>query len=287
MIYDKMNILTFDIEDWFHLLDNETTKSEKHWRQYESRIHSNMNRIFQILESTNQKATFFCMGWIAKTYPDVIRDIVDRGYEIGSHSNLHQLVYEQSPQEFRKDLEISINTIEDIIGKKVIYYRAPGFSITEHNKWAFEILHDYGIEIDCSVFPADRSHGGFPSFNVQEPALINYNGISIKELPINYHSFLRKPIIYSGGGYFRLIPYFLINKWSKKSNYVMTYFHPRDFDANQPLIHDLSLTRRFKSYVGLKGAALKLETWLREAPFIDVSEADSLVNWEQVPIVKL
>ena len=282
-----MNILTFDIEDWFHLLDHVATKSENNWGQYESRIHSNMQRIFEVLESTNQKATFFCMGWMAKTYPEIIREIISRGYEVGSHSNLHQLAYEQSPQEFKSDLECSVKTIEDIIGQKVIYYRAPGFSITEKNKWAFEILHEQGIEIDCSVFPAARSHGGFPSFNVQEPALINYNGITLKELPINYHKFLSKPIIYSGGGYFRLIPYYIIKKWSKKSNYVMTYFHPRDFDANQPMIHDLSLTRKFKSYVGLKGASQKLETWLQEEEFIDISTANSLVNWEQATIVKL
>jgi polysaccharide deacetylase family protein (PEP-CTERM system associated) len=287
MTYNKINILTFDIEDWFHLLDHDATKNQNSWGQYESRIHSNMDRIFQVLESTNQKATFFCMGWMAKTYPEVIREIITRGYEIGSHSNFHQLVYEQSPKEFKSDLECSVKTIEDIIGQKVLYYRAPGFSITEQNKWAFEILHEQGIEIDCSVFPAARSHGGFPSFNIQEPALIKYNGITIKELPINYHSVLSKPIIYSGGGYFRLIPYFIIKKWSKKSNYVMTYFHPRDFDAHQPMIHDLSLSRKFKSYVGLKGVTQKLDTWLKEEEFIDISTANSVVNWERVPIVNL
>ncbi len=282
-----MNILTFDIEDWFHLLDHEATESEKNWGQYEVRIHSNMQRIFEFLDSTNQKATFFCMGWMAKTYPEVVREIIARGYEVGSHSNMHQLAYNQSPQEFKLDLECSVKTIEDIIGKKVIYYRAPGFSIKEQNKWAFEILHEQGIEIDCSVFPAPRSHGGFPSFNVQEPALIDYNGITLKELPINYHSFLNKPIIYSGGGYFRLIPYYLIKRWSKKSNYVMTYFHPRDFDANQPNIHDLSVLRKFKSRVGLKRASHKLETWLQEEEFVDISTANSRVKWDQVPIVKL
>ena len=40
-----MNILTFDIEEWFHILDNESTKSEKEWNKYECRIHENMDRI--------------------------------------------------------------------------------------------------------------------------------------------------------------------------------------------------------------------------------------------------
>mgnify|MGYP001166918286 FL=1 len=96
-----------------------------------------------------------------------------------------------------------------------------------------------------------------------------------------------KPIIYSGGGYFRLFPYYLINKWSKNSKYVMTYFHPRDFDKNQPIISDLSLARKFKSYVGLSGAATKLETWLNNDQFLDVSTADQKINWNEVPVVKL
>ena len=94
-----MNILTFDIEEWFHLLDHKGTKTATEWAKYESRIHANMERIFHILEKTNQEATFFCLGWIAEKYPDVIREIVDRGYEVGSHSHLHQLVYNQSSKD--------------------------------------------------------------------------------------------------------------------------------------------------------------------------------------------
>jgi peptidoglycan/xylan/chitin deacetylase (PgdA/CDA1 family) len=54
-----MNILTFDIEEWFHILDNESTKTINELKNYEVRIHQNMERIFNILERTNTKATFF------------------------------------------------------------------------------------------------------------------------------------------------------------------------------------------------------------------------------------
>lgn len=53
-----MKILTFDIEEWFHILDNASTKTVKEWSSYESRIHANMNRILDMLDSKNQKATF-------------------------------------------------------------------------------------------------------------------------------------------------------------------------------------------------------------------------------------
>ena len=282
-----MNILTFDIEEWFHILDNHSTKTLNEWTKYEVRIHENMDRIFNILELTNTKATFFCLGWIAETYPEVIKEIVSRGYEVGSHTRMHQLVYEQTKIEFKKDLEHSVKTLEDLTGQKVKYFRAPGFSITENEKWAFEILVNNGIEVDCSIFPARRAHGGFPSYKESIPSIIKYNGIELKELPINYIKFVDKAIMYSGGGYFRLLPYPLIKRWTKKSHYVMSYLHPRDFDPNQPMIKDLPLTRKFKSYVGLKGATSKFEKWITDFEFIDVNTALIAIDWDNVPLVEL
>ena len=282
-----MNILTFDIEEWFHILDNESTKTINEWKNYEVRIHKNMERIFSILDKTNQKATFFCLGWIAETYPEIIKEIVTRGYEIGTHTSMHQLIYEQTPKEFAKDLEHSVKTLEDLTGQKVKYFRAPGFSITEDNKWAFEIMAAQGIEVDSSVFPAPRAHGGLPSYKQPVPSIIKYNGIELKELPINYTSILGKSIIFSGGGYFRLFPYPLLKHWSKQSDYVMSYLHPRDFDAEQPVIKELSLPRKFKSYVGLKGATAKLEKWITDFDFIDIATAVNQIDWKNVPVVEL
>ncbi|HPM10775.1 MAG TPA: polysaccharide deacetylase family protein [Paludibacter sp.] len=282
-----MNILTFDIEEWFHLLDNESTKTVNEWKNYDSRIHENMERIFAMLEKHNQKATFFCLGWIAETYPEVIRDIVNRGYEVGTHTRMHQLVYEQSPKEFNKDVEFSVKTLEDITGQKVKYFRAPGFSIREDNKWAFEVLVKNGIEVDSSVFPAPRAHGGLPTYKEPVPSLLKYNGIELKELPINYHNVLGVPVIFSGGGYFRLFSYQLIKRWTAQSGYVMSYLHPRDFDASQPMIKELPMMRRWKAYVGLTGAEKKLDNWLTDFEFVDVKTAVTQVDWKGVPVVQL
>jgi hypothetical protein len=61
----------------------------------------------------------------------------------------------------------------------------------------------------------------------------------------------------------------------------MTYFHPRDFDAGQPKIADLSLTRTFKSYIGLEGAFRKFQRLLRDFDFVDIATADTLIDWEK------
>ena len=282
-----MKILTFDIEDWFHLLDNDSTKTEIEWGKYESRIHQNMDKIYSALDKTNTKASFFVVGWMAEKYPEVIREISKKGYDVGSHTHLHQLVYEQDRNTFFNDVEKSIKTIEDCTGKKVTMFRAPGFSITEQNKWAFEVLYELGIEIDSSVFPVKRTHGGMPSYGVSKPSFLEYNGIKLKEFPINTKTVLGKEIIFSGGGYFRLMPYSLLKKWTENSSYVMSYMHPRDLDPDQPIIKELSVLRKIKSYVGLKSAEIKFEKWLLDFKFMDISTANEQIDWVNVEKVKL
>lgn len=282
-----MYILTFEIEEWFHLLDCNSTKIVNNWNSFECRIQPNMNRILDLLDNSNKKATFFCLGWIAKKYPSIIKDVINRGHEIGSHGFLHQLVYTQSPITFKNDIQDSIKILEDISGVKIKYYRAPGFSITEKVKWAFEVLAECGIEVDCSIFPASRPHGGFPGFLSNAPTIIDYNGIQIKEMPINTKSFFGNSIVFSGGGYFRLFPYPLIKNWTKNSEYINTYFHPRDFDVNQPRIQGLSSIRKFRSYYGLKSAEKKFIKYINEFDFYNLSAALEQINWAHVKKVIL
>ncbi len=282
-----MNILTVDVEDWFHVLDNPATKGEKQWIQLENRIHQNMDKILALLEQNNQKATFFSMGWVARKYPEILKRIDSLGYEIASHSDMHQLAYEFNREEFRQDLEKSVKSIEDITGKKVRAYRAPGFSLMHQNKWVFEELIKNGIEIDCSVFPAKRAHGGFEEFGYAEPAYIDIHGVKIKEFPINIYPVFGKNIIFSGGGYFRLIPYPLIKHFMNNSDYVMTYLHPRDFDPEQPMIEGLSTFRKFKSYVGLKGSSNKLDRLIKDHSFVDLKEADQSIDWSSAKVINL
>ena len=282
-----MKILTFDIEEWFHILDNKQTKSITEWNKFDSRLRIGMDLIFEILEKTEKSATFFVVGWMAERYPNIIREISDKGFEIGSHTHLHQLAYEQDRQTFYNDVEKSIKTLEDCVGKKITSFRAPGFSITKNNKWAFEAIHELGITKDSSVFPASRSHGGLPSYKLAIPSIIEYNGIKLKEFPINTRTILGKSFIFSGGGYFRLLPYKTIKNFTLQSDYVMTYFHARDFDIDQPIVPGLSLPRRFKSYVGIKTCKSKLEQWLSDFDFTDLNVADQSINWDQVPVIKL
>lgn len=279
-----MNILSFDIEDWFHLLDTDTTRTEHQWSGFESRIEHNTDRILDLLHTLRCKATFFCLGWAARAHPGLIRRINALGHEIATHTDSHQLAYEQTPSLFRQDLQRSIQALEDCIGEKVRAARIPGFSVTRQTPWVFEALLDCGIEIDSSVFPARRAHGGFPEFGLARPCWISRDNAGIKEFPVNTAAILGVPMVFSGGGYFRLIPYALLRRLMNRAAYVMTYFHPRDFDPHQPIVPGLPLTRRLKSYTGLKASFEKLRRLLREFPFCDIAEAHDRINWDTAPV---
>jgi len=284
---NNMNILTFDVEEWFHLLDFDATRTEAEWANYEVRIYENVDRILDILERSNTKATFFIIGWVAKTYPDVVKKIAAK-YQIGSHTMNHQLVWQQTPDEFRNDVESSVKLLQDITGRSVECFRAPGFSIRESEAWAFDILADLGIKYDCSIFPAHHAHGGMVSYGAPVPSLIKHGTTVMKEFPVTTKNFMGKKIIFSGGGYFRLVPYWLIKKWSKENpDYLLSYIHPRDLDGGQPMLESLPLKRKFKSYVGTKGAAEKLRHYLKDFMFTDVKTAAENISWEKVPVVEL
>lgn len=282
-----MNILTFDIEEWFHLLDHPDTCNEQKWSGFESRFEGNLERILAIINENNVNATFFCLGWIAEKYPKLIAKIAEQGYEIACHSSRHQLAFNQTPAEFKADLLEAKNQISSATGVEVTVYRIPGFSLTNKTLWALDILSEEGFDVDCSVFPAARGHGGLPQFISDKPCLIKTSSGLLREFPLNTKSILGNSIVFSGGGYFRLFPYILLSKLFKDSEYIMTYFHPRDFDPNQPVVHNLSLLRKFKSYVGLKGAETKLRRILNRFDFIDVRTAVSKINWSDVPIIDI
>lgn len=282
-----MNVITIDVEEWFHVLDFDATRTEAEWGKYEVRIHENVDRILDILEVSNTKATFFVIGWIAKTYPEVVKKIAAK-YQVGSHTMNHQLVWQQSPREFREDVESSVKLLQDITGQPVECFRAPGFSIREQDAWAFDILADIGIKYDCSVFPANHAHGGMPNYGSVVPSIVKHGGVEMKEFPVCIKNFVGKHLVFSGGGYFRLLPYSLIKSWSKECDkYLLSYIHPRDLDDGQPMLEGLPFLRKFRSYVGIKTAEKKICKYLRDFQFTDLKTASDMIDWNKVPVVEL
>lgn len=277
---EHMNVLSFDIEEWYTYQLNPYGGKE----YYLPTINKYLDSLLNLLDEREFKATFFCLGIIAREYPEVIRKIADRGHEIGCHSDKHLWLNQMKPENLYEDTRLALDSLQNVTGTKVCAYRAPAFSIGRNNLWTLSILSECGISIDCSIFPSSRSFGGFPDFNYQEPCLIKYSGIIIKEFPITTLKCLGKDIAYSGGGYFRLVPYSIIKKTVRESDYVMSYFHIRDLDKTQKKRLD---ARYFQLYYGINRAYDKLTHFLTDFQFTNIHNANELIDWDNVPVIHL
>lgn len=292
-----MNILSFDIEEWYIEKLYHGARKEKY-----AEFDDVLSQILNLLDDVNIKATFFCVGEMAKDFPEVIKKINCRGHEIGCHSHNHVWLNKLSEKEVYEDTRNAVDALEQCIGKKVLSYRAPAFSIGDSNKWAFEVLAKCGIERDASVFPAVRDFGGFASFEHKVPAIVHYKDIAMKEFPVSTIKLLGNEVAYSGGGYFRFFPYFFISHLMDGQSYTMTYFHIWDlipetkgimtrieyeeyFKENGSLLNRNK--RYLKSNLGTKGAFEKLVKLIKSKKFISLAEADKQIDWGSVPVVRI
>jgi len=278
-------ILSFDIEDWFHIFDPAYHNKPGLWENLPTSVESNTSWILDFLDENKLKATFFCLGWVAAKYPRLIREISERGHEIAAHSSLHIKVGELDKKSFGNDTEKVIKTLEDLSGQKIDTYRSPGFSLSKDTLWAFEILHQLGITIDSSL--KSSTFMGFSETIPEEPFLLQCDGYSIKEFPTRTFGVLGKRIIYSGSGYMRLFPFFFVRNKYRASNYEMAYFHPRDFDEKvhhfirqHPLI-------RLKYRIGTQGLKSKLSRLTDEFNFLPIRQAAAQTDWSKAKTLSL
>ncbi|AFY78056.1 polysaccharide deactylase family protein, PEP-CTERM locus subfamily [Pleurocapsa sp. PCC 7327] len=269
------NILTIDVEDWFHILDLPSLPPLKTWVKLESRVVSNTIFILDLLDKYKTKGTFFVLGWVAKHFPDLVREIEKRGHEIGSHGYSHELIYHLTQDRFRRDVSLSLEYLSRITSRPILGYRAPGFSIVPETLYALDILVELGFYYDASIFPMKRNHGGFPGFSEEENWITTPRGNRILEIPVTPINWLGKKIYLFGGGYFRLAPYPLIEQaityLNDRGKSVLVYLHPREFDVNHPRLA-MSLTRSFTTYVNLEQTRSKFERAIAQFKFSSIEK---------------
>ncbi len=262
------HVLTFDIEDWFHIMEIPELENRKAWIEFPSIVEEKTALILEILDEYDTKATFFVLGWVADNYPKIATAIVEKGHELATHGYWHRRVYEQSPESFRDGLKKSVGILQEQTGEKIIGYRAPSFSITPGNEWAFDIIKELGLEYDSSLFPAKRGHGGFPC-DQNFHSIKTING-DLTELPMSVLQFGPFKMPFSGGGYLRALPLRAImsgfRAFEKKGIPVVVYLHPRDFAPDHPRVK-MPLNRKFKSYIGLNSTERKLRNLLETFEF--------------------
>jgi polysaccharide deacetylase family protein (PEP-CTERM system associated) len=245
--------MSIDVEDWFHTDNMRGVIACEAWESCELRVERNTMRMLEILQSSNARATFFVLGWVAEKCPRLVRTISAAGHEIASHGYGHQHVYSLQPREFRSDVVRSKRYLEDLTGKAVRGYRAPSFSITD---WAIPILQDVGFDYDSSVVQtiAHDRYGRLSGMHAGRPIISLGDGFH--EVCVSCIRLGERGIPWGGGGYFRLIPYPL---WLQGVRMILRsgmpyifYIHPWEIDPGQPRVAGLKATNLFRQRVNLR-----------------------------------
>ena len=213
-----------------------------------------MRRICETLKEHDVKATVYVLGWLARRKPQLLRAINAAGHEIGSHSYWHRQVFRLTPTQFRADLRRSQRVIEDAIGKPVTTYRAPSFSITKRSLWALNVLAEEGITTDSSVYPVRHDRYGIPGAPLTLHKIATSAG-TLWEMPPAVYGVGRMRFPVGGGGYFRLYPWqwtrVALQRINNAGCAFACYFHPWEFDPDQPRLNAGGWTSRRRHYANL------------------------------------
>ena len=281
--------MTFDLEEWFHILELPEPVRQSEWSSLPSGAEVGLDVFLELLDQNNITCTFFVLGWVAEKRPDLVRKISSLNHEVASHGYLHELIRNVEVDHFRIDIRRSKQLLEDITGKKVKGYRGPGFSITAKNPWALEIIAEEGFEYDATLYPGHHAHGGIPGLPITPFILHTNNGYRIEEYPVTLINIGKYRVAFAGGGYFRLFPSFFISRcfrWlNRRGIPVLCYFHARDLDPTIPKL-SMPVYRKFKCYVNVSGSIKKLEKLFKNYSFCSVAEWRSL-NTNRLPVIIL
>jgi len=266
------NILTVDVEDWFHICGVENCIPQSDFSQLESRVTYNTLKILEVLYRKGVKATFFVLGFVAERDPDLIKQIQNANHEIATHGYSHRQVYTMTPSIFRQDLKKSVEIISSITSHTVKGFRAPEWSIRDDSLWALDILQQEGFVYDSSMAPL-HIIGNVKYKTI--PYVLNLEQGQLWELPplVGVTPLVNFPL---GGGWgLRTFPYSLIRTTIRKLNHqgqpALIFLHPREFDHNTPRFR-LPLIKRFVLDAGIEKTEKRLDRLLNDFNFTTVSD---------------
>jgi polysaccharide deacetylase family protein (PEP-CTERM system associated) len=277
-----LNALTIDVEDYFHPNAMDAVCDPSHWNALPHRVEDNTHRLLDILSQFETRATFFVLGWVAERWPHLVRDIARRGHEIACHGFAHRLVYRLGPEPFRADVLRARTVLEDLLGRPIAGFRAASYSVVSQTLWALDVLIDLGFEYDSSIFPIRHDLYGIPEFS-RVPTRVGRPNGDIVEIPASTVRLFGHNWPVAGGGYFRLLPYWVTRRALQRLNRresmpAMVYLHPWELDPEQPRL-PVTLRTRFRQYTNLAVTEPRLHRLLTEFRFAPICEV--FQSWMQ------
>lgn len=270
------NAMTVDVEDWYHVCgvgEQATAPPQAAWR-----VQDNIEKILALLGRYQCKATFFMLGSVAESLPDLAPMIAAQGHEIASHGYSHALLCDLNPGQFKQELLQTQQVLVQQTGQRPVGYRAPQWSVSTQTPWVEDILAECGYLYDSSRNPLPFvGDSAAPRYPYQ---ITTTHGL-IWEIPpmVTRAGFVSLP---TGGGWgFRLFPLELIAKTIKdyeaSAAPAVLYLHPREVDPNGPRLK-LPLLKSFLSYGTRSDALPRLSALLERFRFVTLK--DMVETWQ-------
>lgn len=274
------NAISFDLEYWHSATLVSPTVDEP-----VDRIEESLAIVLDLLSRHDVSATFFVLGALADKYPDLVKEIDEKGHEIASHGYTHTPLFDLDQDGFNMELSRTETAIKRAVGHDPTGFRAPNFSITEKTEWALEVLESRGYTYDSSIFPRKTPMYGVSGTPLRpyeidpdspfEYAPIDGFGDGLVEFPVAVIDMIvRFPI--AGGFYARLLPSWIlewgIRRLNRQGVPANLYFHP--WEINPRINYEMeSLSKRFVSYHGIDRLETKLDRLFRKFDFGTIEES--------------
>lgn len=266
-----MNLLGIDFEEWFHpeLIQKYIKKTD-----HKLSVVNGIDKILDMLRKHDTYATFFMVGDLVKSKPDLIDKILDNGHEIGFHTMNHKrLDSMDNKKEFLEELkEFSILT-----SKKSKGFRAPSFSLNYSSSWAIDALIENGYVYDSSIVPAKTKLYGMPNAELKPYKITSRNlekndeNGKIIEFPLLTRKFFNYSVPVAGGFYIRLLPL----KWietairENENKQIPSSFYIHSWELTPQYMKKIKLSKtdNFITYHNLEKTSNKLEKLLKKFDF--------------------
>lgn len=275
-----VNAISVDVEEYFHASNLDPFIGPARWHKLASRVEASTQVFLEIFSRHKVSGTFFILGYVARRHPGLVKEIAALGHEIASHGYSHRLAFNQTPKAFYRDVRRTKLLLEDLTGKSVLGYRAPSFSIKDHNQWAYDELIRAGYVYDSSIYPV--WHPRYANqHKPRTPHIITRPEGQLFELPLAV-SLLKTPFFslrvpVAGGAYWRLLPLSFLHWGLERINLheaqsFVSYTHPWEVDTGQPIVEELSFLSKIRHYGGTKNLPRRLEFFLNKFRFGTVKE---------------
>jgi len=173
--------LTVDVEEWFHNCWVPEYVDPARRPALVAELDRRIPELLERFARLGARATFFVLGEVAARWPLQVREIERAGHEIACHGDLHLRANDRSLREFREDLRRARQRLEDCVGRPVIGFRAPEWSLRRPDNPRLRIVAELGFHYDSSLVPAV---GSGAAENPRVPTRFRWpDGLEILELP--------------------------------------------------------------------------------------------------------